>query len=321
LVHFAEQQLAGAIGAASVRVMLASVAEEEPLGMDEVLGILDEASQALAYSRRLAPQSRELEAATGELRAANARLQELDRLKDDFISTVTLELRTPLTSIRAFSEILNDNPELEAQQRARFIAIIVKESERLTRMINQVLDLAKLESGRAEWHASVVDLRQVIEDAVATTSQLLSDKGICRGLDLPARVAPVQADRDRLLQVLLSLISNAVKFCAAEDGRIDSVLRELPEALRVEGRDNGAGIDADDQEAIFERFRQAGDHLTEKPQGTGLGLPISRQIIEHFGGRLWVDSARGQGACFSFTLPLGADAETPASGRKTEEQA
>ncbi|WP_439860951.1 ATP-binding protein [Pseudomonas sp. MBLB4136] len=321
LVHFAEQQLAGAIGAASARVMLASVVEEEPLGMDEVLGILDEASQVLAYSRRLEQQSRELEAATGELRAANARLQELDRLKDDFISTVTHELRTPLTSIRAFSEILNDNPELEAQQRARFIAIIVKESERLTRLINQVLDLAKLESGRAEWHASAVDLGQVIEDAVATTSQLLSDKGISLGLDLPARVAPVQADRDRLLQVLLNLISNAVKFCAAEDGRIDIVLRELPEALRVEVRDNGAGVDPGDQEAIFEKFRQAGDHLTEKPQGTGLGLPISRQIIEHFGGRLWVDSARGQGACFSFTLPLGGDGETPAPDRKTEEQA
>ncbi|UTW09224.1 sensor histidine kinase [Pseudomonas benzenivorans] len=320
LVHFAEQQLAGAIGAASARVMLASVVEEEPLGMDEVLGILDEASQVLAYSRRLEQQSRELETATGELRAANARLQELDRLKDDFISTVTHELRTPLTSIRAFSEILNDNPELDAAQRTRFVAIIVKESERLTRLINQVLDLAKLESGQAEWRASAVDLKAVIEDAVATTSQLLGDQRIDLELDLPAQVTPVAADRDRLLQVLLNLISNAAKFCAREHGRIAIALHELPEALRVEVRDNGAGIAAADQEAIFEKFRQAGDPLTEKPQGTGLGLPISRQIIEHFGGRLWVDSVHGQGACFSFTLPLGGDVGASPPEHNTQEQ-
>ena len=319
LVHFAEQQLAGAIGAASARVMLASVVQEEPLGMDEVLGILDEASQVIAYSRRLEQQSHELEAATGELRAANARLQELDRLKDDFISTVTHELRTPLTSIRAFSEILNDNPELDPAQRARFVAIIVKESERLTRMINQVLDLAKLESGRAEWHTSALDLREVIEDAQATTSQLLQEQGVELQLDLPAQIPPVLADRDRLLQVLLNLISNAVKFCDREAGRIGIAVQVLPEALRVDVRDNGCGIDPADQQTIFEKFRQAGDNLTEKPQGTGLGLPISRQIVEHFGGRLWVQSARGQGATFSFTLPLGqANAAASDTGRETE---
>ncbi|MCG4454317.1 sensor histidine kinase [Pseudomonas sp. MMS21-TM103] len=319
LVHFAEQQLAGAIGTASARVMLASVVQEEPLGMDEVLGILDEASQVIAYSRRLEQQSHELEIATGELRAANARLQELDRLKDDFISTVTHELRTPLTSIRAFSEILNDNPELDPAQRARFVGIIVKESERLTRMINQVLDLAKLESGRAEWHTTALDLKEVIEDAQATTSQLLQEQGVALRLELPAQIPPVLADRDRLLQVLLNLISNAVKFCDREAGRIGIAVQVLPEALQVDVRDNGCGIDPADQQTIFEKFRQAGDNLTEKPQGTGLGLPISRQIIEHFGGRLWVSSARGQGATFSFTLPLGqANAAASDAGRETE---
>ncbi|WP_324733322.1 sensor histidine kinase [Pseudomonas paeninsulae] len=319
LVHFAEQQLAGAIGTASARVMLASVVQEEPLGMDEVLGILDEASQVIAYSRRLEQQSHALEVATGELRAANARLQELDRLKDDFISTVTHELRTPLTSIRAFSEILNDNPELDPAQRARFIGIIVKESERLTRMINQVLDLAKLESGRAEWHTSALDLQEVIEDAQASTSQLLQEQGVELRLELPAQIPPVLGDRDRLLQVLLNLISNAVKFCDREAGRIGITVQVLPEALQVDVRDNGCGIGPADQQIIFEKFRQAGDNLTEKPQGTGLGLPISRQIIEHFGGRLWVRSARGQGATFSFTLPLGqANAAASDAGRETE---
>ncbi|MCY1547304.1 Sensor histidine kinase WalK [compost metagenome] len=123
--------------------------------------------------------------------------------------------------------------------------------------------------------------------------------------------------------MLLNLISNAVKFCDREAGRIGIVLRVLPDALQVDVRDNGEGIDSVDQETIFEKFRQVGDNLTEKPQGTGLGLPISRQIVEHFGGRLWVDSVRGQGAIFSFTLPLKPRASEAASvaGRETEDEA
>lgn len=305
LMHFAENLLAGAIGASSARVMLASVVKEEPLGMDEVLDILDEASQVIAYSHQLEQKSRELETATAELRAANERLKELDRLKDDFISTVTHELRTPLTSIRAFSEILHSDPEMPAQQRDGFVMIIVKESERLTRMINQVLDLSKLESGNADWHATELDLRDVIHEAVSTTGQLLREHGVALELVLPDKVPAVRADHDRLMQVMLNLISNAVKFCPRQTGRISIALHVLPEALQVDVADNGIGVAPQDQELIFEKFRQVGDTLTEKPQGTGLGLPISRRIVQHFGGHLWVHSQRGQGATFSFTLPLG----------------
>ncbi len=158
-VHYVETQLAGAIGAASARIMVASAVKEEALTLDEVREILDEASQVVVYSHRLEQKSNELEAATAELRAANERLKELDRLKDDFMSTVTHELRTPLTSIRAFSEILLANPDVELAERKRFLGIITRETERLTRLINQVLDLAKIESGRAEWHVTRVDLQ------------------------------------------------------------------------------------------------------------------------------------------------------------------
>jgi hypothetical protein len=147
LVQFAETQLAGAIGSASAHVMVSSVVQEEPLGLDEVMDILDEASQVRAYSHQLEEKSRELEAVTEELRAANERLQELDRLKDDFMSSVTHELRTPLTSIRALSEMLLDDPKMDLADRMRFLGIIVSETERLTRLVNQVLDLAKIESG------------------------------------------------------------------------------------------------------------------------------------------------------------------------------
>ena len=321
LVHFAEHLLAGAIGASSARVMLASAVKEEPLSMDEVLDILDEASQVIAYSRQLEQKSRELEAATAGLRAANERLTELDRMKDDFISTVTHELRTPLTSIRAFSEILHDNPDMAPAKRDEFVLIIVKESERLTRMINQVLDLAKLESGSAEWHSAELDLKAVIEDAVSTTSQLLRDSGATLTLDLPGAVPPVPADRDRLMQVMLNLISNAAKFCDRQAGRIGIALRVLPDALRVDVADNGIGIHPDDHEIIFEKFRQVGDTLTGKPQGTGLGLPISRRIVQHFGGTLWVDSRLGRGATFSFTLPLQRTPPAPAPAQDTTEAA
>ena len=304
LVHYAESLLAGTIGGASARAMIASVVDEEPLGIDEVMNIIDEASQVLAYSRQLEQKSRELEAATDELRDANQRLQELDRLKDDFISTVTHELRTPLTSIRAFSEILNDNPQLDTGQREKFLGIIIKESERLTRLINQVLDLAKIESGSAEWHSGEIDMREVIEDALSATSQLFKEKNIAVELQLTADLPVVVADRDRLMQVMLNLLSNAAKFCSDHDGKVIVRIAHEADTLRIDVEDNGIGISGEDQRVIFEKFRQVGDTLTQKPQGTGLGLPICREIIRHFGGKLWVVSAPGQGTTFSFTLPL-----------------
>src|SRR5687768_918534 len=304
LVHHAEMQLAGAIGAASARVMIASVVKEEALSIDEVREILDEASQVVVYSHRLEQKSRELEAATAELREANVRLTELDRLKDDFVSTITHELRTPLTSIRAFTQILLENPDVEREQRARFLGIITKETERLTRLINQVLDLSRIESGRAEWHESSVDMREVVADTVTGMSQVFEERNIQVQLSLPQDVRSVRADVDRMIQVMLNLLSNAAKFC---QGRIEIALSENAGALRVDVRDNGPGIDPADQKVVFDKFRQARDHTGARPSGystgSGLGLHISRQIVEHFGGRMWVESAPGQGACFSFTLP------------------
>jgi Na+/proline symporter/nitrogen-specific signal transduction histidine kinase len=305
-VHFVETQLAGAIGSASARIMIASAVKEEALSLDELAAILDEASQVVMYSHRLEQKSRELEAATAELRAANERLKELDRLKDDFISTVTHELRTPLTSIRAFSEILLANPEVELAERVRFLGIITRETERLTRLINQVLDLAKISSGRADWQMTRVDVREVVADTVARMSQVFKEKGVELVQRLPEATPPVLADVDRLIQVLLNLLSNALKFAPERGGRVEVALQVLPAELRIDVRDNGPGVRREDQPFVFDKFWQAGDTLVAKPPGTGLGLHISRQIVEHFGGRMWVESEAGAGACFSLTLPLAA---------------
>jgi signal transduction histidine kinase len=310
LVQRVETELAGAIGSASARVMVASVVEEEPLAIDDVLRILDEASQLRRYSQAL-------ELATAELRAANERLEGLDRLKDDFMSSVTHELRTPLTSIRALAELMHDDADMPAAQRQQFLAIVVAETERLSRLVNQVLDMAKIESGHAEWHNTEVDLRALIEQAAQTVQELLKERGAELRLELPDTVPRLRADPDRLVQVVINLLSNAIKFVPRGEGRIVLRLLAGPAALTVEVQDNGPGVPTAQRSLVFEKFRQGGD-AANRPQGTGLGLPISRQIVEHFGGTMELRPDTGQGACFAFTLPLTSPPEWPAAGSPAE---
>jgi signal transduction histidine kinase len=271
--------------------------------------ILDEASQLRAYSHALEDKSRSLERATEELRSANEQLKSLDRLKDDFMSSVTHELRTPLTSIRALAEVMVDDIDMPAEQRQHFLGIVVAETERLSRLVNQVLDMAKIESGNAEWHNSDIDLRALLTQAVQTTEPMLRERGATLELQLPEQVPTLRADADRLMQVMLNLLSNAAKFVPAEGGRVQVRLQCDDGGLTVSVQDNGRGVPADQRALIFEKFRQGGDALN-RPQGTGLGLPISRQIVEHFGGRMWLQDDSAQGACFCFTLPWPAAAQT-----------
>ncbi|MGV8803872.1 MAG: ATP-binding protein [Polaromonas sp.] len=318
LVQFVETQLAGAVGSASARVLVASVAEEEVLTPEDVLRILDEASQIRAYSHALEEKSHSLEQATAELRRANEQLKSLDRLKDDFMSSVTHELRTPLTSIRALAELMRDDDAMAPEQRQHFVTLIVAETERLSRLVNQVLDLAKIESGNAEWHNTPVDMRALLTRAVETTFEMFRERQCQVTLELPAQVRALQADPDRLLQVVLNLLSNAAKFVPVPGARVVVSLTSDDTGLTVGVRDNGPGVPAAQQALIFERFRQGGDGI-DRPQGTGLGLPISRQIIEHFGGRLWLESSPGQGSCFMFHLPWATpagDAAHPKEGDK-----
>jgi Na+/proline symporter/nitrogen-specific signal transduction histidine kinase len=317
LVQFVETQLAGAVGSASARVLVASAVEEEALTPEDVLRILDETSQVRAHSRELEEKSDSLERATAELRLANEQLKSLDRLKDDFMSSVTHELRTPLTSIRALAELMRDDPKIDLAQRRQFIEIIVSETERLSRLVNQVLDMAKIESGHAEWHTAELDLRALVRQAVTTTQELFHERQAAVAVSLPATLPLLRADADRLMQVLLNLLSNAAKFVPVPGGQVQVRLSSDAAGVTVAVQDNGPGIHAEQQGLIFERFRQGGDSA-HRPQGTGLGLPISRQIIEHFGGRLWVESVPGQGAIFAFHLPWPDDASGPAAPSEGE---
>ncbi len=302
LVQFVETQLAGAIGSASARLMVAQVVEEQPLALGDVLQILDEASQLRRTSQALQAQTTRLQQASDELRAANDRLAELDRLKDDFMSSVTHELRTPLTAIRALAEMMLDDADMPGPQRQQFLAIVVAETERLTRLVNQVLDMAKIEAGAAEWHNSDVDMVALVRQAAHTVQELLHGRNARLVLDLPDALPTLRADADRLTQVLLNLLSNAAKFVPAQGGVVTLRLRGDAAGVQVQVQDNGPGVPGAQQALVFDKFRQGGD-AANRPQGTGLGLPISRHIIEHFGGRLELLPDLGQGACFAFHIP------------------
>ncbi len=311
LIAFVERLLAGSVGAASARGMVASIAKGELLRFDEVMAILEETHQAIAYSRKLEQKSRELEATANELTRANAQLKELDRLKDDFLSTVSHELRTPLTSIRTFSEILHDHDDLDQNLAQRYLTIISSETQRLTRLLDTILDLTRLEQGQADWQMADVDPRVTLEDAVAATGGLFSEANCTLEVAIAPDAPMVHADRDRLMQVFINLLSNAAKFCDPNEGRVTVVGRPDNGGYLVEVSDNGEGVSQQDQQIIFEKFAKARDRNTGRPSGSGLGLTISRHIIEHHGGRIWLGTPRGRGATFCVYLPGIAPSSAP----------
>ena len=305
LLTYAEKLLAGSLGPASARMLVASVAGAERISYDSVVGILKESQQLLEANRQLQKQSRQLQRLTDELRAAYDQLQALDQRKDEFLYTVTHELRTPLTSIRALAEILADNPDLAEVERQNFQLTIGREAERLTRLISLVLDLEKFESGQATLDRAPVPVAGLVAEALDAVGQLLRDKHIALHIDTPQDLPVLSADRDRLMQVLVNLLSNASKACRADGtGRIAVLAWPAADVLLLCIEDNGRGISPAAQHLIFDKFYQAQNQTTRKPEGTGLGLAITRKIVELHHGRIWVESAVEQGARFFVELPL-----------------
>ena len=255
------------------------------------------------------------------------REKELDRLKTDFISTVSHELRTPMTSVLGFSKIIRKKlensvfPEIEnvegtnkpiAQVRSN-LAIIVAEAERLTELINDVLDIARMEAGKVLWRDKRISMDDVIGHSRDSTMGLWKSKGLELKLDIEPGLPPVYGDFDRLVQVVVNLISNAVKF--TETSPIVCRAKSVGGMVVVSVEDQGAGIREQDVVHVFDKFKQVGDTLTSKPAGTGLGLPICRQIVDRHGGRIWVESEVGRGSVFHFSIPKaregrGDDANT-----------
>jgi len=269
------------------------------------------------YNRRLAE---EVEHRTKDLERALTDLRRLDQLKDSLMSSVSHELRTPLTSILSFSELLLEQEEMEAETRNEFITIIHDESERLTRLINDILDTAKFRSGKVEWKKQSINLGVTIHRSISAAQGTALRKEVTIVEDVEPELPFIWADPDRIVQVLTNLISNALKF-SPETASIDVKAERQDDQVLVSVSDRGEGVPPDQAERIFERFVQSGDILTEKPSGTGLGLTISREIILAHQGEIWVKPNYPVGSIFQFTLPLGKPEEKEPEAGPSESEA
>ncbi len=246
--------------------------------------------------------------------------KEVDRMKTDFISTVSHELRTPLTSVLGFAKLIQKKldesifPLIQTEDKkikrsirqvTENIEIIVSEGTRLTKLINEVLDVAKIEAGKMQWNMQNLSIIEVIDRAFSATSALFDQKSLTPVREIPSDLPNIEGDKDRLIQVVINLISNAVKF--TEKGSVTCRVQQQDQTIVVSVIDQGVGISESDQPKVFEKFKQVGDTLTDKPQGTGLGLPISKEIIAYHGGKIWVESELGKGSTFSFSLPIATE--------------
>lgn len=259
-------------------------------------------------------RTRDLAETSDELRRANAELQRLNEAKSHFLSNVSHELRTPLTSIRSFSELLLSYPDEEPQTRTEFLEIIKNESDRLTRLVGDVLDLAKIEAGRMPWRDRLLAPAEVVRTAAEPLRGWAEAKGLELIQDVEDNLPQILGDLDRLVQVLTNLIGNALKFTDA--GTVRAGARRHNRDVLFFVADTGPGIPPDDLEVIFEKFRQGGDALLGKPRGTGLGLSICREIAQHYSGEVWAESELGRGSTFYFRMKA-AELLAPADGPKT----
>ena len=305
LINFMETHLAGAIGAASARLMIDSVSKEANITLEEVMQVLEQTQEVMRYSKALETKSQELEATTLQLTQVNEQLKALDRLKADFITTVTHELRTPVTSIKALSKILMDySHELPKEKIDTYLQIIVGESNRISRLINQVLDIEKIQvEAQQAPMMEPVSVENLVQTVLTGMEQLFLEKKIQLEYEKRGDQWQVLGNPDRLTQVIINLLSNAIKFCAPTEGVIQVVLTDQDNLMELRVKDNGNGIPAEAQELIFGQFTQLKQGAQDKPQGTGLGLYITRQIVQQHGGRIFVESALGEGACFVLHLP------------------
>jgi len=302
LVKFAENLLTGHIGTASAKILISSVVKEEEITLPEVLKILEESKENIIINKKLTETSNELKSITAELQKANEKLLWKDHQKDEFLDTVTHELRTPITAIKAAGEILHDDSDMPEDLRKQFLQNIMSESDRLSRLIDKILDLEKFETGKQVLNAQQHNFDATLEKALEPLQHLIRNKGIKVKLSKSENLTAMY-DEDRMIQVITNLLSNAIKFCPDQDGIITISANDGQHEITTFVADNGKGINTEDMENIFDKFYQSINQNIKKPLGSGLGLAISRQIIEHHKGKIWAENNQDGGACLIFTLP------------------
>ncbi|MWD28821.1 sodium:solute symporter [Aquicoccus sp. SCR17] len=295
-----ERELAGSVGAATAHAMIGQIVGGMSVSVQDLMAVADETAQMMEYSSRLEAQSQELTRTARQLREANAKLTRLSVQKDAFLSQISHELRTPMTSIRAFSEILRDTDGVGAADRNRYASIIHDEANRLTRLLDDLLDLSVLENGQVSLNMTRGRLGEVIDRAVAAAGA--GDDGSRIAVRRSGPEAEVVAtDLDRLAQVFINLIANARKYCDADRPELRIAVSRQGERLVVDFADNGSGIPKEAQDVIFEKFSRVSD---QKAGGAGLGLAICREIMLRLGGDISYLPGQG-GAAFRVQLPQG----------------
>lgn len=306
------------VGDEIIGVLSVQSTEQENRFNENDLRLLSTIASSVGVAIKNAQLFEDVQQAKMEAEQASKIAEKANEAKSAFLSTVSHELRTPLTSVLGFAKIIKKrleekiftaldttDPKTEKTitQISDNLKVVISEGERLTHLINDVLDLAKIEAGKMEWNQENVSMADVIERAIAATTSLFDQKDISLIKEIDKNVPDIIGDTDKLIQVVINLFSNAVKF--TDRGSVECRLYQQNDEVIVSIRDTGIGIAKEDFGAVFEQFKQVGgDTLTDKPKGTGLGLPICKEIVEHHGGRIWLESEPGIGSTFSFALPV-----------------
>lgn len=301
LINFSERLLTGSIGSSSAKILISTVVKEEPVSLIEVLKILEESKEAISRNKFLREKSEQLTQLTAELKSANEELIFQDKQKDEFLDTVAHELKTPITAIKASAEIVLDDEEMPDEIRAQFLTNIVEDSERLSRLIHNILDIEKLASGREKLELQQANVANAVKEAV----HLVMGEAMTKNIQIKNTVDSHQLmiDEDRIVQVFTNLLSNAVKFVEVNTGKIHIFSEEDPKHVLIYVQDNGKGIPPEDFNYIFDKFYQSKHQNTKKPQGSGFGLAICKHIVESHGGLIKAVETTKKGAKFVVKLP------------------
>lgn len=298
-----ERELAGSVGAATAHAMVGQFLTGSSVSVQDLMAVADETAQIMEYSSQIEAKSLELERTARQLRLANDKLQQLSVQKDAFLSQISHELRTPMTSVRAFSEILMTEKDLSEEDRNRYSSVIHGEALRLTRLLDALLDLSVLEDGQARLEEQEVDLHEALDRAIMATSSLSTNTVFEIRRDGPSEKIRIRTDVDRLSQVFINLIANARKYCDAVRPRLDIRVSRSAQDLTIDFVDNGTGIPQSSQQLIFEKFARLSE--ASSVDGAGLGLAICREIMIRLGGSVAYLPGQG-GAAFRVTLPVAA---------------
>jgi len=300
-----ERELAGSIGAASAHAMVTRIAGGQTVSITELIDIADETQQVIETSRQLEEKSAELERTAQQLRNVNLRLRTLDAQKDEFLSQVSHELRTPMTSIRSFSEILMNENDISESDRARFVGIIQDESLRLTRLLDEILDINRLEAGVSKMDLEQMDANTAVKKALDTISGMTRSAGVTVKTDLWPRELTILANDDRLRQVLINVLSNAVKYNTAPNPEILVHTSLVVDGfVHIDIIDNGGGVPPEVSTSIFDKFARG--IRTSRNHGAGLGLPISLAIMRAMNGDLTLELTPQNTSFFRVSLDFAA---------------